>query len=131
MSNLGQQIAQRSTTTLYWAMVALTAVIGILVVLPFYAYEIPLSGAGDRPEVDVKLYWPFGFSGTGRIVHDACIVLAFVAPMLVPATLIWSTLRYLGSTVRRASLLWPAVLAFFVMAAYAWQWRAILAWHLD
>ena len=99
--------------------------------LPFYMYRIPVVGAGDLQSYDVKQYWPFGLDGAGGVVHDVCIALALLAPLIVPASLIWSVLRYLGAATRRIPALLPAMVSLLIGVAYAAHWRAILAWHLD
>lgn len=63
---------------------------------------------------DVKEYRPFGFEGSGALVHDIGVLLAFVGPLVIPATIIWGLLRFFGA-----------------QQAYLMNWRAIIAWHLD
>lgn len=117
--------------SLYWAAVCCSLLIGAVVVLPFYAYRIPTQGAGDLQVYDVKQYWPFGFEGPGALVHDVGLVLAFIGPLVIPATVIWGALLFLGGRHRRKMALLPVVLSAVVGLAYLLNWRAIIAWHLD
>jgi hypothetical protein len=126
-----QLIAHRTAGLLYWAAVATTCSIGLFVVIPFYVYGIPVNGAGARADYDVSLYWPFAYSGPGQTIHDACIALAILAPLVVPSCFIWSVLRYLGEGVRNLWMLVPGAASLIVGVLYALNWRAILAWHLD
>lgn len=116
---------------LYWLFVVSSLLVGGLVVLPFYLHGIPAAGAGDLQVSDVKQYWPFGFQGPGAAVHRAAIVLAFAAPLLIPATTIWCLLNFFLSDRRRLVQLLPAAIGVAIGFAYLLNWRAILAWHLD
>ena len=116
---------------LYWVAVGCSLLIGAVVVFPFYAYGIPAHGAGDVQAYDVKQFWPFGFEGPGALVHDIGVVLAFVGPLVIPATVIWGALLFLGAQHRRKAALVPVLLTAFVGLAYLINWRAIIAWHLD
>lgn len=121
----------RGIQLLYWVSMASVMLSGVLVVLPFYAYGIPANGAGDVQVYDVKQYWPFGFEGRGAVLHDAGIVLALLAPVMIPMTIVWCVRKFLGSAHRRLVTLLPALLSLWIGLAYLMNWRAILGWHLD
>jgi hypothetical protein len=125
------RVALLAGKALYSAAVCCSLLIGAVVVLPFYAYGIPPQGAGDVQAFDVKQYWPFGFEGPGALVHDIGVVLAFVGPLVIPATIIWGLLLFFGAQHRRKLALLPVLLTAFVGLAYLINWRAIIAWHLD
>ena len=108
-----------------------TALVGGLVVAPFYAYEVSAHSAGNDGSLDVKRYWPFGYGGIGGAVNDIAIVLTLAAPLILPSSIVWCLLRYRGSRESRIISLVPAFFALVVLISYAADWSAIVAWHLD
>lgn len=115
----------------YWTLVVCSVLVGILVVLPFYAYRIPAEGAGALQEYDVKQYWPFGFTGLGAVVHDIAMTLALLGVLIVPATLVWSLVSgFINKEGRKAALILAACVTFIGLA-YVVNLSPIIGWHLD
>lgn len=118
-------ISRAGRESLYWSVLAVAFGIGVVVVLPFYLYEIP--SAGDR-DLDVKKYWPFGLGG---FANQVAIWLSLSAPLLLPSSLIWSVRRYFRAKRRKVLALVPAAVLLLIGFAFLINWRAILEWHLD
>ncbi len=120
-----------SLRLLLWAATCCTLLTGALVVLPFYAYAIPIEGAGSRDDFDVKRFWPFAFEGAGSLIHAVTMGLAGAAPLTLGAAMLGGAVIFLSGETPRKTALLTVVLSVFVGVAYALRGRAILSWHFD